>query len=111
MVHKMRLVDFAFKAIKNKEKDIELRHNEEKRRLINVGDIIEFEHIDTKEIIRVEVTNLYKYDTFEELFKQFDKKDLGYAEDEEANPGDMEEFYTKEEQDKYGVVGIKIKKL
>ena len=42
MVHKMRLVDFAFKAIKNKEKDIELRLNDEKRRLINIGDIIEF---------------------------------------------------------------------
>lgn len=30
MTHSMRLVDFAFKAMKNKEKDIELRLNDEK---------------------------------------------------------------------------------
>ena len=34
MVYKMRLVVFAFKAIKNKGKDIEVRLNDEKRRLI-----------------------------------------------------------------------------
>ena len=71
MIHKMRLVDFAFKAIKNKEKDIEVRLNDEKRQLINVGDIIEFEHIDTKEIIKVEVIKLYEFNTFEELFNSF----------------------------------------
>ena len=58
MIHKMRLVDFAFKKIKNKEKDIEVRLNDEKRQLINIGDIIEFKHIDTNEIIK---TNIYKY--------------------------------------------------
>ena len=49
MTHKMKLVDFAFKAIKNGEKDIELRLNDEKRRLVNVGDTIIFTNIDTKE--------------------------------------------------------------
>ncbi len=61
MIHKMRLVDFAFNKIKNKEKDIEVRLNDEKRRLIKIEDIIEFEH-----------------------------------------------FYTKEEQEKYGALGIQI---
>ena len=55
MTHKMKLVDFAFKKIKNKEKDIELRLNDEKRQLIKEGDIIEFTHIDTGEILRVKV--------------------------------------------------------
>ena len=107
MVHKMRLVDFAFKAIKNKEKDIELRLNDEKRRIINIGDIIEFEHVDTGEIIKVEVINLHKYDTFEELFKQFDHKRFGLNDFDEASI--MNNFYTKEEQDKYGALGIEIK--
>ena len=107
MVHKMRLVDFAFKAIKNKEKDIELRLNDEKRRLINVGDIIEFEHIDTKEIIKVEVINIHKYATFEELFKQFDNQRFGLKETDDATI--MDNFYSKEEQDKYGALGIEIK--
>ena len=43
MVHKMRLVDFAFNAIKNGTKDIEVRLNDEKRQLINIGDTILFE--------------------------------------------------------------------
>ncbi len=61
MIHKMRLVDFAFKAIKSGDKDIEIRLNDEKRKLIKVGDIIEFEHLDTKEIIKVKVLNLYTF--------------------------------------------------
>ena len=107
MIHKMRLVDFAFKAIKNKEKDIELRLNDEKRRLISVGDIIEFEHIDTHEILRTQVINLHKYDTFDELFSKFDHKRFGLKETDNASI--MNNFYTKEEQDEYGVLGIEIK--
>ena len=107
MIHKMRLVDFAFNAIKNKEKDIELRLNDEKRRLISVGDIIEFEHIDTHEILKTQVVNLHKFDTFDELFSKFDHKRLGLKDTDDASI--MNNFYTKEEQDKYGALGIEIK--
>ena len=106
MIHKMRLVDFAFNAIKNKEKIVEVRLNDEKRRLINIGDIIEFEHIDTKEIIKTKVVNLYRYDTFKELFNNFDNKVLGLKETDDYNI--MNTFYSKEEQEKYGVLGIEI---
>ena len=107
MIHKMRLVDFAFKAIKNKEKDIEVRLNDEKRQLINVGDIIEFEHIDTKEIIKVEVIKLYKFNTFEELFNSFDHKRLGLKDSDKASM--MDEFYSREEQRKFKALAIEIK--
>ena len=106
MIHKMRLVDFAFNKIKNKEKDIEVRLNDEKRRLIKIGDIIEFTHIDTLETIKTKVINLYKFDTFEELFNSFDHKRLGLKESDNASI--MNNFYTKEEQDKYGALGIQI---
>lgn len=105
----MRLVDFAFKAIKNKEKDIELRLNDEKRRLINIGDIIVFTHIDTKEELKTVVTNLYKYDSFEELFNAFDIKRFGCKDTDTSSI--MDGFYTKEEQKKYGALGIEIKIL
>ncbi len=107
MEHKMKLVDFAFKAIKNKEKDIEVRLNDEKRRLINIGDIIEFEHVDTKEIIKVEVINLYKFKTFKELFNKFDNKRIGVNDSDDYTI--MDQFYTKEEQEKYGALGIEVK--
>lgn len=107
MVHKMKLVDFAFKAIKNKEKDIELRLNDEKRSKINIGDIIEFVHIDTNETIKVEVINLHKYSTFEELFSKFDHKRFGLNDRDDASI--MINFYSMEEQNKYGALGIEIK--
>ena len=107
MIHKMKLVDFAFKAIKNKEKDIELRLNDEKRQMINIGDIIEFVHIDTNEIIKVEVINLHKYPTFEELFSKFDHKRFGLNDNDEASI--MNNFYSREDQEKYGALGIEIK--
>lgn len=106
MIHKMRLVDFAFKKILNKEKNIEIRLNDEKRRLIKIGDIIEFTHIDTGEILRVRVINLYKFKTFEELFNTFEHKRLGLKETDDASI--MNNFYTKEELDKYGAIGIEI---
>ena len=42
--------------------------------------------------------------------KHFDKVSLGYDENEIADPKDMEKYYSKEKQKKYGVLGIKIKK-
>lgn len=107
MIHKMRLVDFAFKKIKNKEKDIEIRLNDEKRQLIKEGDIIEFHHIDTDEVLNVEVIKLYKFKTFKELFDKFDNNRLGLKDTD--NYTIMDTFYTKEEQDKYGALGIQMK--
>ncbi len=106
MVHEMRLVDFAFNEIKNDNKDIEVRLYDEKRQQIHVGDIILFHHIDTDEILRVKVLALHIFDTFDELFKAFDKRRLGLKETDDASI--MNNFYTIEEQEKYKAVGIEI---
>ena len=106
MTHKMRLVDFAFKKIKNKEKDIEVRLNDEKRQLINIGDIIEFEHLDTGELLKVKVKALHKFKTFKELFEKYPHKRFGLEESDTEII--MDNFYTKEEQEKYGALGIEI---
>lgn len=108
MKHEMRLNNGPFELIKNGTKTVELRLNDEKRSLLNVGDIIEFENRKTKEKIKTEIINLHKYNSFEELYKHFDKISMGYREDEIASPKDMEMYYPKEEQEKYGVVGIEI---
>lgn len=107
MTHKMRLVDFAFNKIKNKEKDIEIRLNDEKRQLIKINDIIIFEHVDTKEIIKTKVVNIYKYKTFKELFNNFDVKRFGLKESDTYEV--MNKFYSKEDQEKYEALGIQIK--
>ena len=111
MKHEMKLNNEPFECIKNGTKTIELRLNDEKRKLLTVGDYIEFTNRITNEKLLVEVIDLFKYNSFEELYKHFNKIEMGYSINEEANPKDMENYYTKEEQEKYGVLGIKIKKL
>lgn len=107
----MKLNNGPFKNIKNGTKTIELRLNDEKRQLLKTKDLIEFTNRETLEQLLVEIENLYHYPSFEELYKHFDKVAMGYKEDEEADPKDMEEYYSKEEQEKYGVLGIEIKKV
>ena len=111
MKHNMKLKDKPFNSIKNGTKTIELRLFDEKRQLLHENDLIEFTNIETNEMILVQVEALYKYPSFTELYKHFDKVDMGYNANEEASPEDMNNYYSKEEQEKYGVVGIKIKKV
>lgn len=111
MKHKMKLHNDPFNKIKNGTKTIELRLNDEKRKLLEEGDIIEFTNRLNDETLLVIVEKLYKYDSFEELYNNLDKISMGYDEDDVADPKDMEQYYSKEEQSKYGVLGIKIKKI
>lgn len=109
MRHEMKLNNSPFVSIKNKTKTIELRLNDDKRQKINVGDEIEFINNMTSEKLLVDVVNLHRFDSFSELYKHFDKILLGYDESELADVKDMEEYYSKEEQEKHGVLGIEIK--
>lgn len=111
MKHEMKLHNEPFEKIKARTKTIELRLNDEKRQLLKPKDIIEFTNRTTKEKILVEVIKLHNYESFEELYKHFDKISIGYNEDEIPNPKDMEKYYSKEEQEKYGVLGIEIKQI
>lgn len=108
MKHEMKLKNEPFNKIKNGTKTVELRLNDEKRQKLNINDNIEFTNIKTSEKITVIIKDLHKYQNFQELYKHFDKISMGYKEDEIANYKDMEEYYSKEEQAKYGVVGIEI---
>lgn len=110
MKHEMKLKNEPFNLIKNGTKNIELRLYDEKRKLLKINDIIVFTNITTKEKLITYIEGLYKYPSFEELYKHFDKVSMGYDINEEANYKDMENYYSKEEENKYGVVGIKIRK-
>ena len=93
-MYEMRLNNGPFELIKNGTKTIEIGLNDENRI--------------TKEKLKTKVIKLYKFDNFEELYKHFDKISLGYAEDEIADPKDMEQYYPQDKQEKYGVLGIEI---
>ncbi len=108
MKHEMRLHDGPFKLIVAGTKTIEMRLYDEKRQEIKVGDEIEFTNRVSEEKQLVKVVNLHRFNSFDELYKKFDKIVLGYGADEEANPNDMSQYYSLEDLEKYGVVGIEI---
>lgn len=104
----MNLNNSPFNKIKSGTKTIELRLNDEKRQLLKINDDIEFTNRETLEKMMVTVKALHKYQSFEELYKHFDKIAMGYDEDEIADYKDMELYYSKQQQNKYGVLGIEI---
>ena len=107
----MKLNNGPYVNIKNGTKTIELRLNDDKRQLLKIKDLIEFTNKETLEQMLVEIQNLYHYPSFDELYKHFDKVSMGYKENDVVDPKDMEKYYSKEEQEKYGVLGIEIKKI
>lgn len=108
----MKLKTSPFNKIKNGQKTIELRLFDEKRQLINLGDTIEFsesENLDNK--VWAKVVGLSRFTSFEELLAHLDPKLCGW--DEVTSISDMAEqmrqYYKKEDEQKYGVIGIHIK--
>lgn len=111
MIHQMRLYSNAFLAMKNGKKTIEMRLFDEKRKILQVGDYIEFMNTETKEVLHFRIKNLYKYDNFEQLYLHHHPISLGYQEDEIANPKDMLAYYSDDKIKKYGVLAIEIENL
>lgn len=108
MIHKMKLENEPFEQIKNGTKTVEFRLYDEKRRKVKVGDKIEFSKLpDLKEKILVQVLDIYVYDTFEKLFKKIYKDEEKIKENVKL----MYEFYSKDKEKEFGVVGIRIKLL
>lgn len=110
MIHYMNLVPSAFKKIAGGSKTIELRLNDEKRQRINVEDTVVFNCSATKDIIAAQVSGLHKFSDFEELYKALPLEKCGYtvAELDTAHYTDMEQYYTKEQIEKYGALGIEL---
>ena len=65
---------------------------DEKRKKVNVGDLIEFTNITTDEKLITKVTSIYTYKDFDELYENHNKVSIGYDEIKEN-----------------GVVGIEVK--
>ena len=110
MIHEMRLNNEPFIKVKEGTKTVELRLLDEKRKTLRVGDKIIFTNIANNEKIDVLVTNLFKADSFAPIYEKYSKVAMCYNEEDEANPEDMEEYYSKEEIKKYGCIAIEIEK-
>lgn len=106
----MRLADEPFEKIWREEKTVEIRLNDEKRKDIAVGDKIFFHLLSNENsMIIATVTALHRFDTFQQLFSSalFSKTGSGDISSNEAAQS-MYKYYTTEQEQKYGVLGIEI---
>ena len=109
MFHKMKFQDRPFRKMQKGFKTIELRLYDEKRQKVQVGDQIEFTHLeDRSRKLLTRVVALHLFDSFDELFRTLPAGAMDYSEDQVPKAEDMERYYSKEEQALYGVVGIEI---
>lgn len=104
----MNLQPKFFDFVKNGTKCVELRLYDEKRQLIELGDMIEFSK-SPEERIRARVMGLLRYRTFEDLVADFD---IALLADNSMTKGELLDalagFYPLEKQKQFGVMGIRI---
>ena len=113
MVHEMKLQSEYYNFILNGTKRIEIRLFDEKRQQIKIGDIIKFlKEPELNESFEAKVMGLLRYNSFEDMFKDFDISILSNKSmTKEELIAVLEQFYTKEKQEQYGVLGIRIELL
>ena len=97
-----------YNAMEEGYKTIEMRLNDEKRRLLSIGDFIIFTHTEDKnKSLLTIIKDLKQYPNFKKLYEDTPNKlDLGYLEDETPHYEDMYDYYSKERIDKYHVLAI-----
>lgn len=108
MKHIMKLQAESFNRIKNGTKKIELRLFDEKRQLIKLGDIIEFQkEPDKDDTVETKVVALFNYPTFRDLINDFSIDNFG-DENKEILTKNVYTFYSNEDEKVYSVLGIKV---
>ena len=111
MKYIMKLNPKYFEYIKNGTKRTEIRLNDEKRKNIKIGDEIVFlKEPELEEEITTQIVNIIVKRNFKELIRNLNVSEYSdKSESEEKFLKDLYRFYTKDQEEKYGVVGIQIK--
>lgn len=111
--HTLKLNPKYYDYILHGTKRIELRLNDEKRRLFNISDTITFyKEPELKESFSAKIIDLLYFDSFNEAIDQLPFELIADKSDnKDALINDLNTFYTSEEQTTYGVVGIKLELL
>ena len=109
-VHEMRLHPEPFALIKAGTKTVEMRLYDEKRRLMNIGDHIEFSlRPNGVDQLRAEIVSLDVFNSFKEAFNNYPPAQYGSEHSDEWQL--MYKYYSPQEEVRYGVVGVRIKKI
>lgn len=104
----MKLRPDPFNRICSGEKTIEYRLCDEKRSLLNKGDYIRFTEISAEEKrILVEIVDIITAPSFDALKQEL--IETGLLSEGAFSPTGMREYYSVEDEEKYGVMGIRIR--
>lgn len=107
--HQLKLATEPFNAIISGNKTIESRLYDAKRQKIQIGDRIIFTNRDNSEqTVTAEVVGLLRYATFRNLFSHNNPRKFG-GDNVEWLENQISEFYSIEDQNIYGVIGIEFK--
>ncbi len=107
--HNMNLSTEPFKLIKNRQKTVEVRLFDNKRKQIKINDNIIFTHLNNKnEKIEVKIISLHIHPTFKNLFEHFSPSNFGDGLILKDRVDRMLKYYSLEDEEKFGVIGIKI---
>ena len=106
----MKVKEKYYNLLKSGQKTIELRLFDEKRQKIRIGDEIIFSNFDREDdTFSARVVHLYRASDFQSLCRQISPQKAGFETPEEL-VAVMQKFYPSADQEKYGVLGIEIKR-
>ena len=111
MLHYMNLHPQPFQMIASGQKTIELRLNDEKRRRLQVGDRILFTNTrQPEQTVLACVRKLHPFSSFRQLYEALSLEQCGYLPEEvkEAKPEDMYAYYSSQQEQQWGVLGIEL---
>jgi ASC-1-like (ASCH) protein len=108
MQHQMKLATEPYNNIASGKKVIESRLYDEKRQQISIGDQVVFSENEKPEnTVTAVVKGLLRYQTFKELFADHDPALFG-EESRDFLLTQIKSFYSDEDEQKYGVVGVRL---
>ena len=109
MHHEMHLNEIPFRRIQSGSKRVELRLNDEKRQLLQAGDVITFiSRTQSAEKIEARIIELTQAPDFANLLTQLSPSCLGLTVAEfHDTPNRMQQYYSSDDLRRYGVVAIR----
>lgn len=107
-IFEMKLRPDPFNRICSGEKRIEYRLLDEKRSCLNKGDYIRFTEMEARErTVVVEVVDIITAPSFAAL--ELKLLEIGLLDKGSFSPAGMRKYYSAEDEEKYGVIGIRIR--
>lgn len=111
MIHTMKLSDIPFAMIADGQKTIESRLFDDKRQKVQLGDELVFSHLDdSSRTVHTKVVGLLHYANFNDMFSRNDPRKFGGRDADELTRQILT-YYSVEDQEEYGVLGIEIERI